>query len=116
MGPRRSADPRHPCRSVLSARQRRSDVEMQCEVSPFVLPHVGRCCVSDSDLRAERLLGQLQQWAMEAIVLPRESRSAFIADVSQQYYEDALKNGLSAGQAQAWQSNIDEWLHALVEV
>ena len=72
--------------------------------------------MSCSDERAERLLGQLQQWAMEAIALPRDSRAVFIADVSQQYYEDALRNGLSETQARDWRRNIDEWLHSLVEL
>ena len=82
---------------------------------PFLVPQVG-CWAVNSEQRAERLLGQLQQWAMEAIELPRDSRAAFIGDVSQQYYEDALKNGLSASQAEEWRRNIDEWLHSLVEV
>jgi hypothetical protein len=72
--------------------------------------------VSDSEQRAERLLGQLHQWAMEAIELPRDSRPAFVSDVSQLYYDDALKNGLSATQAEEWRRNIDEWLRSLIDV
>lgn len=72
--------------------------------------------MSDSEQRAARLLGQLHQWAMEAIELPRDSRSAFVSDVSQQYYEDALRNGLSESQAEAWRRNIDDWLRSLIDV
>ena len=72
--------------------------------------------MSDSDERAERLLGQLHQWAMEALELPRERRGAFISEVSQQYHDDALKNGLNAGQAEEWRRNLDEWLHSLIDV
>lgn len=69
-----------------------------------------------SDERAERLLGQLHQWAIEAMDLPRETRGEFIARVSAQYHDDALKNGLSATQAEAWRHHINEWLHTLVDV
>ena len=31
-------------------------------------------------------------------------------------YEDALKNGLSEAQAEAWRDNVAEWLRALVDV
>ena len=72
--------------------------------------------MSDSEQRAERLLGQLHQWAMEAVELPRAKRAAFVAEVSQHYYDDAVKNGLSPTQAEEWRRNIDEWLHSLIEV
>ena len=72
--------------------------------------------MSDSEARAERLLGQLHQWAMEALELPRDRRATFIGEVSQQYHDDALKNGLSAAQAEEWRRNIGEWLHSLVDV
>lgn len=72
--------------------------------------------MSDSDQRAERLLAQLQQWAMEAVALPRERRAGFIGDVSREYHDDALRNGLTANQAEAWRRNIDEWLNSLVDV
>jgi hypothetical protein len=71
---------------------------------------------SDSDERAERLLGQLHQWAMEAMELPREERRAFIAEVAAQYHDDAVKNGSDATQAEEWREHIDEWLHTLVDV
>jgi hypothetical protein len=70
----------------------------------------------DREQRAEHLLGQLQQWAMEAMELPREQRDDFIVHVAAQYHEDALKNGLTADQADEWRENIDEWLHSLVDV
>jgi hypothetical protein len=70
---------------------------------------------SDSEKRAERLLDQLHQWAMEAIEVPRSERDDFIVEVATKYYEDAMRNGLSASQAEEWRKNIDEWLHALVE-
>lgn len=70
---------------------------------------------SDSEKRAERLLDQLHQWAMEALELPREQRDAFIIEVASKYYDDALRNGLSSSQAAEWRKNIDEWLRALVE-
>lgn len=72
--------------------------------------------MSDSAERAERLLGQLQQWAMEALELPRDRRIEFVRDVSRKYYDDAVKNGLSASQAEEWRRNIDEWLRSLIEV
>jgi hypothetical protein len=65
--------------------------------------------------RAERLLGQLHRWAMEAIELPREQRDAYIIEVATQYYDDAVKNGLNGAQAEEWRENIDDWLHSLVE-
>jgi hypothetical protein len=72
--------------------------------------------VSESrEERAERLLGQLHRWAMEAIEMPREQRDAFINEVATQYYDDAVKNGLSAVQAEQWRENIDDWLHSLVD-
>jgi hypothetical protein len=66
--------------------------------------------------RAERLLAQLHQWAMEAIELPREQRGGFIAQVATQYHDDALKNGLSALQAEEWRHHINDWLTSLVDV
>ena len=69
-----------------------------------------------SDKRAERLLGQLHQWAMEAVELPRAERDAFIVEVAKKYYEDAVKNGLSAPQAEAWRDSVTEWLRSLVVV
>ena len=69
-----------------------------------------------SEERAERLLGQLQQWAMEAVELPRDRREAFVLEVAERYYDDALKNGLGASRAEAWRDSISEWLRALVEV
>jgi len=48
-----------------------------------------------SEARAEKLLGQLHQWAMEAIEMPRARREAFIVDVAERYYDDAIKNGLA---------------------
>jgi hypothetical protein len=70
----------------------------------------------ESEERAERLLGQLHQWAIEAMELPRERRAGFIEQVAAQYHDDALKNGLSAAQAEAWRQHINEWLHTLVDV
>jgi hypothetical protein len=70
---------------------------------------------SESEQRAERLLEQLQQWAMEAIETPRDEREGFIVKVAGKYYDDAVRNGLSASQAEDWRKNIDHWLHALVE-
>ena len=70
---------------------------------------------ADSEQRAERLLAQLHQWAMETLEMPRGERDAFIVDVATRYYEDAVRNGLSAAQAEEWRKNIDEWLHSLVE-
>jgi hypothetical protein len=69
-----------------------------------------------SEARAEKLLGQLQQWAMEAVELPRASREAFIAQVAAEYYDDAVRNGLSASQAEDWREHIREWVRALVDV
>ena len=69
-----------------------------------------------NDERAERLLAQLHQWAMEAIDLPREERGRFVADVASKYYEDAIRNGLGESQAEAWRDSVSEWLGALVEV
>jgi hypothetical protein len=70
----------------------------------------------ESEQRAEKLLGQLQQWAMEAVEKPREQRSDFILEVAARYYEDAMKNGLSQTQAEQWRLSVDEWLRALVNV
>jgi hypothetical protein len=70
---------------------------------------------SESEKRAERLLDQLHRWAMEALERPRNQRDGFIVEVATQYYDDAVRNGLSASQAEEWRKNIDEWLHALVE-
>ena len=53
---------------------------------------------------------------MEAVELPRETREAFIVEVADQYYEDAMKNGLAASQAEDWRGSIVEWLHSLVDV
>jgi hypothetical protein len=69
-----------------------------------------------SNDRAEKLLGQLHQWAMEAVEQPREERTRFIIEVAGRYYEDALGNGLSEAQAEAWRESVNEWLHALVHV
>ncbi len=70
----------------------------------------------NTDERAEKLLGQLQQWAMEAVGKPRDERDRFILEVAERYYEDALGNGLSTDQAAAWQGSVSEWLHELVDV
>jgi hypothetical protein len=69
-----------------------------------------------TDERAEKLLGELQQWAMEAVGKPRDERERFIVDVAEKYYEDALGNRLSEDQAAAWRRSVSEWLHELVEV
>jgi hypothetical protein len=69
-----------------------------------------------SEQRAEKLLGQLHQWAMEAMEAPREDRERFIAQVAAKYYEDAIRNGSSEAQADAWREHICEWVRALVEV
>jgi hypothetical protein len=61
-------------------------------------------------------MDQLHRWAMEAVDFPREERDAFITGVAEKYYDDAVKNGLSAAQAEAWRSNINEWVRALVDV
>ena len=52
---------------------------------------------------------------MEALDMPREQRDSFIVEVATQYYDDAVRNGLSTSQAEEWRKNIDEWLHALIE-
>ena len=70
----------------------------------------------DPDSRAERLLGQLHHWAMEAVELPREEREAFIVDVATRYHDDAIRNGLAPAQAEEWRANVDDWLRSLVEV
>jgi hypothetical protein len=70
---------------------------------------------TDSEQRAERLLEQLHQWAMEAIDLPREERDAFVVQVAAKYYDDAVRNGLTTMQAEDWRKNVDEWLHSLIE-
>ena len=54
--------------------------------------------MTQSEERADKLLGQLHQWAMEAVEMPRARRDAFIVEVAAHYYEDAVKNGLSASQ------------------
>ena len=69
-----------------------------------------------ADERAERLLGQLHQWAMEAVELPRERRAAFIEEVATRYRDDALRNGLTEAQADAWRESVADWLASLVEV
>jgi len=70
----------------------------------------------NSEERAEKLLGQLHQWAMEAVDLPRTMREAFIVEVAAKYYEDAVENGLSASKAEEWRENIQDWVRSLVEV
>ena len=70
----------------------------------------------DSDERAERLLGQLQQWAMEAMERPRDEREHFISEVATEYYQDAMRNGLTQSQAEAWRESVNDWLHELVAV
>jgi len=72
--------------------------------------------IVESDERAERLLGQLQQWAMEAIERPRDEREDFIDGIAAEYYADAIKNGLTQSQAEAWRDSVDDWLHELVAV
>ena len=69
-----------------------------------------------SDERAQRLLGQLHQWAMEAVQTPRDQRDGFISDVAARYYDDAVRNGLTETQAAEWRRSVDEWLRALVNV
>ena len=66
--------------------------------------------------RAEKLLGQLHEWAMQAMDLPRAERDAFITGVAEKHYEDALANGLGEAQAESWRASVDEWLRALVDV
>ena len=68
-----------------------------------------------SEERAERLLSRLHEWAMQAVELPRAERETFILGVADKHYEDALQNGLSEPQAEAWRANVGEWLRALVE-
>jgi hypothetical protein len=70
----------------------------------------------NSGERAEQLGGQLQQWAMEAIERPRDGRECFIRKVAGQYYEDAIRNGLTQSQAEAWRESVKEWLNDLVAV
>jgi hypothetical protein len=70
----------------------------------------------DSEERAERLLAQLQQWAMEAVEKPRGEREVFVEEVARRYYEDAIGNGLSVSQAEAWRDSVGDWLRDLVEV
>ena len=72
--------------------------------------------MANADERAERLLGQLHQWAMEAMEMPRERRAAFVEEIATRYRDDALKNGLSEVQAEAWRDSVVEWLGALVDV
>ena len=69
-----------------------------------------------SDERAERLLAQLHQWAMEAVELPRGERDAFVLEVAKKYHDDAVKNGLSASQAEEWRDSVTDWLRSLIEV
>ena len=66
--------------------------------------------------RAERLLGQLHQWAMEALETPRAERDTFIAQIATRYYDDAVKNGLAPVQAEEWRANVQQWLHELLDV
>jgi hypothetical protein len=68
-----------------------------------------------SEQRAERLLSQLHEWAMQAVELPRPDRETFIVGVADRHYEDALRNGLSESQAEAWRTSVAEWLRSLVE-
>ena len=68
-----------------------------------------------SEERAQELLSRLHEWAMQAIELPRDERTTFILGVAERHYEDALRNGLSAAQAESWRANVTEWLQALVE-
>ena len=68
-----------------------------------------------SDERAERLLSQLHEWAMQAMELPRAERETFILGVADRHYEDALQKGLTKQQAEAWRASVGEWLHALVD-
>jgi hypothetical protein len=68
-----------------------------------------------SEERAEKLLGQLHQWAMEAVELPRPAREQYIQEVAERYYEDAIKNGLAASQAEEWRDSVSDWLSTLVE-
>ena len=70
----------------------------------------------NSEERAERLLGQLQQWAMEAVERAREDREPFIHAVAREYYEDAIRSGLTQSQAEAWRESVSEWLNELVAV
>ena len=69
-----------------------------------------------SEERADRLLGQLHQWAMEAVEMRRPARDGFIAEIAEKYYDDAIKNGLSESQAEEWRDSISDWLRSLVEV
>jgi hypothetical protein len=69
-----------------------------------------------SEERAARLLGQLQQWAMEALERPRDERERFISEVAAEYYQDAIRNGLTQSQAEAWRESVDDWPHELVAV
>lgn len=70
----------------------------------------------NSEERAEKLLGQLHQWAMEAVEQPRTTREAFIVEVAAKYYADAVENGLSPSKAEEWRENIQEWVRSLVDV
>lgn len=70
----------------------------------------------DSEHRAEKLLAQLQQWAMEAVEKPREQRNNFTLEIAAKYYDDAIKNGLSQSQAEEWRRSVEDWLRSLVEV
>lgn len=70
----------------------------------------------NAEERAEKLMGQLHHWAMEAIEKPRDERHQFITDVARQYFDDAVRNGLSPSQAEEWRSNVEDWLESLVDV
>lgn len=70
----------------------------------------------ESEHRAEKLLAQLQQWAMEAVEKPREQRNDCILEIAAKYYDDAIKNGLSQSQAEEWRRSVEDWLRSLVEV
>jgi hypothetical protein len=73
-------------------------------------------CDVNSEERAQRLLAQLQQWAMEAVERPRDERERFIHDVASEYYEDAIRSGLTKSQAEAWRESVSDWLNELVAV
>lgn len=69
-----------------------------------------------SEERAEKVLGQLHEWAMEAVEMPRPVRETFIEKVAEQYYDDAIRNGLSSDKAEEWRQHVSTWLRSLVEV
>jgi hypothetical protein len=70
----------------------------------------------DTEERAEKLMAQLHHWAMAAIEKPRHDRSAFIVEVADRYYDDAVRNGLSESQARDWRDTVANWLESLVQV